>query len=527
MKRTIILIAALAFCATSFAQNEYDALRYSTNNYYGTARSIAVGNAMTAVGGDLGAIGLNPAGSAVSGYSQFTLTPNVSLVATQATYDAVPGKTGSVLSTRDSWSRFSMPNFGMVFNFDLHRRSGIRNISLGFIGNATSNFLDRMAAEGDNSATSFLGQLAAATTGIPTSQLESYNSSAPWNSVIGYNTDMISAYGSGDTDYIGATEKLYGDEITLAGPLSQRYGRQSSGNKYDLLFNAGMNISDVLYIGANLGLVSIDYSTNTYFKEAALDPNQFGIEYADGFVSYFDNMRYRQHIDATGSGIYGKLGFIVRPVGGLRIGAAFQTPTSNFITEHWVYSGDITFSDRSNSETSPEGSFEYRLTSPWRFNAGVAYTFGAMGFLSADYEMCDYSRMRFREVGTNDDSEFSYENSNILNYMGMSHMLRLGAEMKVVPEVALRAGYNLTTTPERYLDTVGNKIAPSASRHAISFGFGYSSKGSFFADFACRGNFLPKEYIYPYDNYIDGTDSPEIMNKMQLWDIVATFGWRF
>ena len=38
------------------AQTMYDGLTFSQNNYYGTARSIGMGNAMTAVGGDLGSI---------------------------------------------------------------------------------------------------------------------------------------------------------------------------------------------------------------------------------------------------------------------------------------------------------------------------------------------------------------------------------------------------------------------------------------------------------------------------------------
>ena len=43
-----------------------------------------MGNALTAVGGDLGSIGLNPAGSAVAGYTQFVITPSLSITATKA-----------------------------------------------------------------------------------------------------------------------------------------------------------------------------------------------------------------------------------------------------------------------------------------------------------------------------------------------------------------------------------------------------------------------------------------------------------
>ena len=62
-KQTIAILLLAAFAADAGAQTVADALRFSDNNYYGTARSISMGNAFTALGGDLGSISLNPAGS--------------------------------------------------------------------------------------------------------------------------------------------------------------------------------------------------------------------------------------------------------------------------------------------------------------------------------------------------------------------------------------------------------------------------------------------------------------------------------
>ena len=77
---TIFAVVSL-FAATSAAdaQGLEDAVRYSQNDYFGTARSMALGNAMTALGGDLGSIGINPAGSAVASYGQLTITPGLSI----------------------------------------------------------------------------------------------------------------------------------------------------------------------------------------------------------------------------------------------------------------------------------------------------------------------------------------------------------------------------------------------------------------------------------------------------------------
>ena len=103
------------------AQTMYDGLTFSQNNYYGTARSIGMGNAMTAVGGDLGSIGINPAGSAVAGYSQFTITPNLTLSSMNSSYSAYPvgGVDKFVNEQGKNLTRFSLPNFGATFNWNL------------------------------------------------------------------------------------------------------------------------------------------------------------------------------------------------------------------------------------------------------------------------------------------------------------------------------------------------------------------------------------------------------------------------
>lgn len=78
MKRTALtILLSVMTIASASAQSAYDAWLLSENNYEGTARSVAMGNAFTALGGDLGAVSINPAGSAVAGYSQFTLTPSL------------------------------------------------------------------------------------------------------------------------------------------------------------------------------------------------------------------------------------------------------------------------------------------------------------------------------------------------------------------------------------------------------------------------------------------------------------------
>lgn len=88
MKKTAITIGICLIVSSAAAQETmHDALNFSENNYFGTARSVAMGNAFTALGGDLGGISINPAGSAVANYSQATITPslNISVSSAQGT----------------------------------------------------------------------------------------------------------------------------------------------------------------------------------------------------------------------------------------------------------------------------------------------------------------------------------------------------------------------------------------------------------------------------------------------------------
>ena len=538
----VSLAAACAAAIAANAQTMYDALKFSDYNYYGTARSISMGNAFTALGGDLGSVNINPAGSAVNSFSQITLTPSVSIAVSNASYCAEPSVNSAFSPAySNSKTRFALPNVGAMINFNTGRRSGLKNVTFGFVANGTSNFLDNTASGGRNAETTFAGSLASRATGLPFSGL---NSSAAydaydWLSVVGLQSGIISNYGDGDSDYIGVSEKLYDDNtIQLADAIDQRYGRQAYGNKYDMVFNLGFNFSDKVYFGMNLGVISMDYSMDQYFKEIAVNPENFDIDYDDGkggiATTYFDALRYRYAYDASGAGVYGKFGIIAVPVEGLRFGLAFQTPTALRIKEHWQHAGDTYFTDASfnASAQSPRGEYEYKLVSPLRFNVGAAYTFGSVGLLSIDYEMCNYSKMKFKEIDTNDNSAFEQVNFDIQDYTGASHMLRIGGEVKPIPSVAVRAGYNLVTSGERYYDDYGTKKAPSANRHSVAAGLGYSSKGSFFADLAFRGTLYPKEYIYPYDDYIfDGNNvlsyTPEILNKKKVWDVVLTIGFRF
>lgn len=539
MRKTAISFLLMLTAAVGYAQSAYDGLLFSENNYEGTARSVAMGNAFTALGGDLGSITINPAGSAVAGYSQFTITPGLSVTTSKA-QGVSPFEDGTLpyfeKQMRSRMTKASMPNFGLTINWDTNRSSGLKNVTFGFVVNKTASYDQDVYAKGLNASTSFMGSMAYwATEDFMWADRLSLDSNPyayedyPWMYVVGYNSGMIAPYAGDDKGdfFVGASELVYDNgNIFVGGELEQIYGRRVTGGKFDYAFNIGANISDFLYLGANLGISSLDYGYEDYFKEQALDPNDFEIALDNGKYMYFSDMKYRYWYQANGSGAYAKFGAIITPGYGLRIGAAVQTPIVNSIVERWGYSGSTTFtsSEYDGYEASPDGEYKYSLVSPFRANFGLAYTLGNFAVISADYELCDYGQMKFRSSHGGDRDYFDGVNSDIKETFGIQHMFRFGAEVKL-GVLALRGGYNTTTSPELNFQ--------SQYRRNYSFGFGYNSNKSFFADFAVRKNVYCNEYYMPYADYIfdeDGniTDpTPELCITRSDWKVLLTFGWRF
>lgn len=540
-KTAITILLSLASAAVSYAQTAYDALMFSENNYEGTARSVAMGNAFTALGGDLGAVTINPAGSAVANYSQFTITPSLTFTSNTA-QGVSPYSDGSLpyfqKAMRSRMTDFTMPNVGLTFNWETGRNSGLKNFTFGFVANRTNSWNEDVFANGTNATTSFMGAMAYEASGCLASDLGAADAYEfmPWKYVTGFKSGMISTFGGLEDQYVGASEVIYqnsatGDtEIVVGGELDQTYGRKVDGAKYEYTFNLGGNISDFVYIGANLGFTSLSYSYDEYFSEKAVDQRDFEIGLDNGKKMYFQHMKYNYSYNANGAGVFGKFGIIVTPGAGLRIGAAIQTPTVTNMTETWAEDGETKFSTEGYSAYSPYVEAEYTFTSPMRANFGLAYTFGGLGLISVDYEMTDYGQMRY-STGNQDRSYFEEVNMDIKKRFGTAHMVRAGLEFKPIPELAIRGGYGMTTSAEKR-DIWNNPIKTQLT-HTASAGLGFNSKGSFFADAAVQTRFLHDEYFMPYEDYILDAEgnvaefAPEIRNQRSLWKVLLTIGWRF
>lgn len=549
MKKILSILTILSVAVAAQAQTWDDAYLFSSASYGGTARGVGLGNALTAVGGDPGSVNLNPAGSAVASYSQFMITPGLSIASTSATGTLYNGSAvGFGDNVISAYTRMKLPNVGFVISANTGQRSGLKRISWGMLVNSTNDFTRRMNASGYNSSNSFAASLASSADGFSKDVMANagWNETGDlsrmprWIDLAGYRSGIFGAVTGKDGTYIALTEIMDEDgNFKPAGEIYQKYGAQTYGSKNDIVINLAADFSDKFYIGANLGFTALSYDIVEYWNESPADPSEFpDIEYSDGTKARFVSLDMKRRLRLSGTGVYFKVGAIWLPFRGLRLGAAIQTPTVFNLTERYGYSATASLSGKSTSSvSSPEDRWQYDMTSPFRANFGAALSLGTLAVISADYEIVNYSQARYRDHYTDSDSvfadgTFTGVNGDIKSYLGASHALRAGVEVKPVPAFAIRAGYNLTTS--------GIKDGSESAVHAVSAGLGFSSSGALYADLAFRMRFMPTSYVIPYyyytvpdpskywDKYIDDSVlTPEIASRTTLSEIFLTIGWRF
>ena len=160
------------------------------------------------------------------------------------------------------------------------------------------------------------------------------------------------------------------------------------------------------------------------------------------------------------------------------------------------------------------------MYTPWKFGLSLGHTIGKNVALGAVYEYSDYSGLDSR---TNDDGAYydiytdSYYTSSHSDETMNEHTkqtlkgvstLKLGAEVKVSPEVSLRAGYNYVSSlynkngfKNGGLDSYGSNYSSATdyvnwgATNRLTLGVGYAVK-KFTVDLAyqysgTKGDFYP------------------------------------
>tara|TARA_A100000171_G_C2130483_1_gene146339 strand:+ start:687 stop:2162 length:1476 start_codon:yes stop_codon:yes gene_type:complete len=439
------------------AQNVSDGLRYATENTNGTARFNALSGAFGALGGDLSAIGINPAGSAVFLNNSASISFSSSNIENEATYF------NTITQSEDN--DISLNQAGIVFVFDIGKdESPWRKITLGLNYNNTQNFDNDLFFRG-NGNTSIANFFTEQAQGISLDllQLQSgesisslYNflgetqGVAAQNAFLGYQAfifDPVSDNPS-NTQYVSNVAN---------GTFNQEYSVLTRGYTGKYTFNIATQYEDNFFFGINLNSHAIDYQRSTFLYETN---NNTG--------SSVNAIGFENNLSVLGAGFSAQLGAIAK-LENFRVGLTYDTPTWYEISEETTQYLETQRTQDNQTITEiidPNvlNVFEnYNLQTPGKITASTAYIFGEKGLLSFDYSYKDFSNIEFRPEN---DPFFALQNTAINNQLTGASTLRLGGEYRI-NQLSLRGGYRYEQSPYEDTDLVG-------SLTGFSLGFGYN-----------------------------------------------------
>ena len=501
MKRinTIIIIALLGLPGILQAQNEMDALRYSQFFYGSTARSMSMGGAFTALGGDFSSLGLNPGGIGVYRAGEFSITPVFNFQKSEANYMGTP-------SDEFKYS-IGIENLGFVGAIRSGRESGWISTNFGVGFNRVNNFNRNIIMKGFNDQASLVDGF------IYYADMDGYDQDGinpdlldPMWERLAYDTYIIDVFDEGEGPYYGAYWPYW--EGTL-----QRQSRNYSGSMNEWTFSLGGNYDTKLYVGASLGIVSVNYSDRYSHTES--DPE---------FLGDFREFTYKRRVITKGTGINFKFGAIYKPIEILRIGASLHLPTfynmedEESASMQSIFVGEPPYNAVPTTTTGAKMGArikEYAIHTPLRANLGAAFLFGKAGLVSVDYEYVDYTTMRLRE--TDGGYDFAYDNEIIREAFRPTHNIRLGGEVKM-NNIAFRGGYGIYMSPYEK-----GQMNENSNYSVISAGVGLR-ESSFFLDFGYSLSAINvNENLY----YYPGMPMTPSENKYNNSSFKITFGFRF
>lgn len=515
-KNLFFALLASMTALTATAQETYQDTKLIGNDLNGTARYVGMGGAMEALGADISTMTSNPAGTGFFSRTQVSVTGGLVWQNGVESHSVSGGhKTNA-----------SFDQIGIVAPLKIN---GKPCINVGFNYHKSRNFDQILTASGALSMAS-QNKLSAI----------KYDKVGDW----GWNAI--------DANYKKILEKTDGQGNKYMDYYDGQafdFGQYQHGyiGVYD--FNISGAVSNNFYLGVTAGLHDVNYrSSSTYFEQLEQNTNGASAE--------------RLKIDGTGVDV--KVGAIFLPVDGspFRVGLYINSPVfydlklrgdagSGFVQ----YSGNLS-DNNSSAYIRNYCTYEYKIYTPWKFGVSLGHTVGSYLALGATYEYSDYGSIDNRVIdGTYYDPWYgdAYDTSSSDDVMNAHtertlkgvHTLKLGAEFKPLPTLALRAGYNWVSAVfdengfrDGSLESPGSGYATSTdytnwkSTNRFTLGLGFQASKNINLDLAYQYSHTNGDF-YPFMSYY-GDTNPEnncIVRATKVShdrnQVMATLSYRF
>lgn len=453
MKKILFLfITGLTF-SVSHSQEVSDAVRYAQDNLTGTARFRAMGGAFGAVGGDLSALTVNPAGSAIFTNNQVGITFSNQIIKNNSNYFGT--------QTSDKENSFILNQAGGVFVFnDRNPNNNWKKIAIGATYENTNNFNNEVFSAGTNPTNSIDQYFVTYANGIPLNVIADipykdlfYDEQQAYFGYKGYVINPVSNT-SDNTQYTS--------NVPAGGNYYHENEVYTSGYNSKLSFNIATSYKDKIYFGANLNVHVTDYRRSSSFYEDNNNPLEP--------TETISNLRFNNNLYTYGNGFSFQLGAIGKVTEAFRLGIAYESNTwyelydevaQSLSTTRQADGGESIYESINPNVVNVYERYTLQTPAKWTFSG--AYVFGKSGLISVDYAIKDYSNTKYKPTS---DPGFNGLNNDINNQLTSNGELRIGAEYKI-NRLSLRGGYRFEGSPYKNGSTIGDL-------NSYSGGLGYS-----------------------------------------------------
>lgn len=500
MKKYSLLFCSLLLSTFVFGQGEYDAMKYTQIDITGSARYVGMAGAFGALGGDMSAIGLNPAGIGVYRSSELTFTPVFSTTTVNSNFD------GS--GSEDSKQKFMVNNIGYVGSFRTNNDVNLSNFNFGISYNRVKDFNRNVSISGKSRQTSLLDKVCSDLgNNVSTDNL----SGLGW---LSYNTFLTNRADNGQYTSVLAENEM----------VNNNMDRQESGGVDEWDFTVGANWAHFLYLGASVSFQNINYELLSAYRETSTSDASFGFQLNNALVT-------------NGGGVNARIGAIIRPIPNLRFGFALHTPTYYYLTD--TYSASMSSQGVGNTTDgyehfakTDEGNSNYELITPGRLVYSFAYQFGDKALISMDWDIIDY-----REIKLKNENGVPYDDTNsyIREDMRTTTNFRLGGEYRLNENISLRAGtawYQSACKDNLTKDNAQIVTAGTTPEYAFDKGVRYTTlgvgyrTGAFFLDVALMNQKSSENFFNFYDSSNNDQDKYASLSTKKT-NLLFSVGFRF
>lgn len=398
MKKLFFLIGGLlsswVISAQIMGQTDV-ALLLSSEENNGTARYNAMGGAFGALGGDMSASDINPAGLAIFKNSHASATFGI-----RAT-DINTSFAGNNDLFEDNYLNINQA--GAVLVIDNGFNSKNTKLALG-INYTLSNDFNRFYEVTGNTGVSDIN-------------------------IVEFGEPYINLQ---DDPYLNfdssATNDIFYRQVD-----GQFFRNAMAGKNEKLTFSIAAQKNEKLYLGLSIVTHNIDMSQNTLFEHSSNDGNDNLLD-----ASYLQKLR------TFGNGIGITIGAIYKPSFETRFGLSYQSPTFYNLTDEYIDDLQIKVSheDQLYTEFNDLSISDYQASTPGRITGSFAYLFGKEGLISFDYTYKDYSNVKLRP-----SSDFINENEGFRSNLKGTSQFKVGAEWRLDKKISIRGGYMFEENP--------------------------------------------------------------------------------